>query len=79
LFVHVIVLLTPTTMVIVSGAKPGAPLCKPAPLGIDTTTVDWAFASGKAAVNPEMKTRTSILAKTETLRDILGWCEIRGH
>jgi hypothetical protein len=33
--------------------------------------VDWAFASGNAIVNPEMRKRPNMLATTETLLDIL--------
>lgn len=36
LLVQVTVLFTPITRVMLSGAKPGAPLGKPEPLGIDT-------------------------------------------
>jgi len=36
LFVQVTVLFTPITKVMLSGAKPGAPLGRPEPLGIDT-------------------------------------------
>jgi hypothetical protein len=72
LFVHVTVLFTPMIIVICFGAKPGAaPGPLPAPGGIDTTTVDWAFARGMAVVNPEMKTRARTLAETEALKRIV--------
>jgi hypothetical protein len=41
--------------------------------------VDWAFASGNAVVNPEMRKRPNTLAATETLRDILDNRGILSH
>jgi len=53
LLVHMTVLFTPITTVTFSGAKPGAAEGPtPAPTGMFTTTVDWAFATGKAMAIP---------------------------
>jgi hypothetical protein len=65
-FVHVTVLLMPITTVTLAGEKPGAAdWPTPAPLGIDTVTVDWAFASGKAMLSPETRRTTSAPEETE--------------
>src|SRR6266480_3146702 len=71
LLVHVTVLLTPITTVIVAGEYPGALAARPAPLGIDTAAPDWAPEAGNATVNPESRARTAAPATSDSLLVIL--------